>query len=328
MGLRSLIKKNKHKNSKPLYYLRNFVRYYTPKWLCRMAKPFIMRQLSREDAEYIRYRVDYYNKLTGTACPTEGMTTLADFKLPKKKKGVYANRVYFFDSYQYTRYFSDKLKAAFLFGDITYTPDVPSITKSRPIDGDNANSVLLNLDKVRHFMFVNDNRKFADKKDMLIGRAYIRLPKRIDFYQKYFDHPMCDLGQINTNYVTDPRWIVKPMAIDDHLDYKFILCLEGNDVASNLKWVMSSNSLAVMPKPTYETWFMEGTLIPNVHYVEIKPDYSDLEERLRYYCEHTDEAQKIIDNAHKYVSQFRNKKREDLISILVLEKYFSKTNQQ
>jgi hypothetical protein len=91
---------------------------------------------------------------------------------------------------------------------------------------------------------------------------------------------------------------------------------------------MSSNCLAVMPLPKYETWFMEGTLIPNYHYVLIKDDYSDLEERMNYYIEHTDEALNIIQNAHNYVDQFRNKKREDLISLLVLKKYFEKTGQK
>jgi pyrroloquinoline quinone (PQQ) biosynthesis protein C len=85
---------------------------------------------------------------------------------------------------------------------------------------------------------------------------------------------------------------------------------------------MSSNSIAVMPKPTYETWFMEGTLIGNYHYIEIKKDYSDLEEKLNYYIKHTNEALKIIENAHKFVEQFRDKKREKLISLLVLQKYF------
>ena len=40
------------------------------------------------------------------------------------------------------------------------------------------------------------------------------------------------------------------LTIREHLDYKFIMALEGNDVASNLKWVMSSNSIAVMTRPT------------------------------------------------------------------------------
>jgi len=49
---------------------------------------------------------------------------------------------------------------------------------------------------------------------------------------------------------------------------------------------------------------------------------------MNYYIEHTDEALKIIENAHDYVDQFRNKKREDLISLLVLKKYFEKTGQK
>jgi RNase adaptor protein for sRNA GlmZ degradation len=90
---------------------------------------------------------------------------------------------------------------------------------------------------------------------------------------------------------------------------------------------MSSNSLAVMPRPRYETWFMEGRLIPNYHYVEIKTDYSDLADRLTYYIRHVDEALQIIENAHQYIAQFRDKKREDIISLLTLQKYFIQTGQ-
>ena len=90
---------------------------------------------------------------------------------------------------------------------------------------------------------------------------------------------------------------------------------------------MSSNSIAVMPRPTCETWFMEGTLIPDYHYIEIKADFSDLEERLNYYIEHIDEAQEILKHAHEYVAQFKNRERENLISLLVLDKYFEMTGQ-
>jgi hypothetical protein len=90
---------------------------------------------------------------------------------------------------------------------------------------------------------------------------------------------------------------------------------------------MSSNSIAVMPKPKYETWFMEGTLIPDYHYIFIKDDYSNLEEKITFYINNEDECEKIIKNAHEFVSQFKDKKKEDLISLLVLEKYFKKTHQ-
>lgn len=82
-----------------------------------------------------------------------------------------------------------------------------------------------------------------------------------------------------------------------------------------------------MPKPTYETWFMEGKLIPNYHYVEIKSDYSDLKERMEYFIVHPDEAQEIIRHAHEWCEQFFDAEREKLISLLVLEKYFKMTGQ-
>ena len=77
-----------------------------------------------------------------------------------------------------------------------------------------------------------------------------------------------------------------------------------------------------MPRPKYETWFMEGRLIPNYHYIQIKDDYSDLEERLTYYINHPDEAAAIIEHAHEWVDQFRDSGRETIISLLVLDKYF------
>ena len=71
---------------------------------------------------------------------------------------------------------------------------------------------------------------------------------------------------------------------------------------------------------------MEGRLIPNYHYIEVKEDFSDLEERLNYYIAHPDEAEAIIRHAHEWVDQFRDIKREKLISLLVLQKYFDITN--
>src|SRR5690606_11186562 len=101
--------------------------------------------------------------------------------------------------------------------------------------------------------------------------------------------------------------------------------LEGNDVATNLKWIMSSNSIAVMPLPKYETWFMEGRLVPDYHFICIKDDYSDLEEKLNYYIRHEDKAIEIVSHAHDYVAQFKNKRQEDVIALQVLQKYFDCT---
>lgn len=310
----------RHKNNKFGYYFLNYIRRIIPSLLFQNRLKSKLSHVDDFSKEYIQKRVNYYNKLNYCKSIYSDLELLSEFKLGKK------NKTYFFDCYEYTRFFNSKNRINFSLGDVIHIPELPTIVKSRPIEGNNANSIILNLDKIRHFLFVNDKNKFIDKKDMLVGRSKAPQPHRIRFLQMYFDHPMCNIGQINQGEY--PQFVVNRMTISEHLKYKYILCLEGWDVASNLKWVMSSNSLAIMPKPKYETWFMEGTLIPNYHYVLIKDDYSDLEERLAYYNTHTEEALKIIENAHVYVNQFKNKKQEDLISLLVLKKYFEKIGQE
>jgi hypothetical protein len=308
-----------YKNSKFYYFFKNFLSYYAlPNILFRKRLRYELSKLDKYDSNYIMKRVNYYNKLDSEFYEDVSMVKIKDFEL----RAALKPHVYFLDIYEYIRYFPVNNRFSSVFGDITHIPKVPSIVKSRPIDIDNKNSIILNLDKVRHFMFLKDKKRFEEKKNKLIGRLAVYQPHRVKFWEMYFNHPMCDLGQVNKN-TAHPEWVVKYITIGKHLDFKFILCLEGNDVATNLKWVMSSNSIAVMPKPTYETWFMEGMLIADFHYIEIKKDYSDLEDKLNYYIKHADKALKIIENAHKFIEQFQNKEREKLISLLVLQKYFN-----
>lgn len=313
----------KHKNNKPWYYVRNYCRQYVPMALYRAALKHRLAGFDKLDTagqEYILKRVNYYNKLHKTTL-SAAVPPLSSLKLEKKQK------VYFFDAFEFTRYFNPALRALFVFGDVTHIPDEPGIVKSRPILGNNENSVILKLEKLRHFLFVNDSHTFASKTNRIISRGKAAGKEhRLLFLEKYYHHPMCDIGQVDRG--DNLPYPAPRMTLEEHLNFKFIMCLEGNDVASNLKWVMSSNSLAVMPKPKYETWFMEGTLIPNYHYVLIKDDYSDLEERMNFYISHPEEAENIIRNAHEYVSQFKNRKREQLISLMVLNKYFEQTAQK
>lgn len=320
--MKELIKKLswKHKNNKVSYYSVNFARQLLPGRLFRSRLENKLSYLKDYDFGYVKQRVNYYNKLKSNKDLSDQVDSLAHFKLKSKDK------TYFFDTFEYTRYFRNNLRAAFEFGDVTRVPAEPAVVKSRPVSGENANSVLLNLDKVRHFTFADDKKDFRKKKNMLVSRNHVTQPHRIRFLEMYLNHPMCNIGKINTDGGHN-EFLREIMTIDEQLDYKFILCLEGNDVASNLKWVMSSGSLAVMPVPRYETWFMEATLIPDFHYVLIRDDYSDLQKKMEYYIKHEDKALDIIRNAHNYIEQFRVRRREDLISLLVLKKYFYRTNQ-
>jgi hypothetical protein len=309
-----------HKPSKLAYYFKAILRLIVPNALYRKRLPAELDRLTTNNAQLIFDRINYYNKLTVKTALHPLAPALKDYTFPKKQK------VYFFDSQEYFRYFKRTLRVHFLPGDITHVPDEPTIVKSRPLHESNENAVLLKLNKVRHFVFVTDTKPFTQKKNMLVGRGVVKVPHRIRFFEQYFNHPLCNLGQIN--HGKNEQWIKPKLTIQEHLDYKFILCLEGYDVATNLKWVMSSGSLAVMPEPKFESWFMEGRLIPGYHYIKIQADYSDLESQLTYYIAHTDEALAIVRNANAWVQQFSDKKSERLISLMVLEKYFNFTGQQ
>ena len=105
------------------------------------------------------------------------------------------------------------------------------------------------------------------------------------------------------------------------------MCVRGNDVATNLKWVMSSNSIAVMPPPDVESWYMDGLLIPDYHYIAIKPDYSDLIEKTQWYAAHPADAEAIIHNAHQWTARFRDMRIERRTMEEVIYRYFLSTGQ-
>jgi hypothetical protein len=311
------------KNSKLKYYTINYARLLTPKFLFQWRLKHTLKEIdSRSDKEYIIQRVNYYNKMSNPVTLPEDATKLKDLSMKGHAK------IYFFDIYEFIRWFPSSYKWSYFPGDINRLLPVYSITKSRPIGNNNENSVIMKLEKNRHFTFLHDKIPFEDKMNRVIFRGKILAKEsRRKFMKMYFGNPMCDLGDVGKHSSDPPEWHSGKLTIFDHLKFKFIMSLEGNDVASNLKWVMSSNSIAVMPKPTCETWFMEGTLIPDYHYIEIKSDFSDLEERLNYFITYPDKANEIIIHAHQYIEQFKDQRREKLISLMVLDKYFKITRQ-
>lgn len=323
--------KHTHKNSHILFFIKGFLRERIPTWILRKKTKKKLNKvyyLSIEEQKYIKERVDYYCKFSSKIFLPEDAVLLRDFTYRKRESYVhdYVNSTYFYDANKYIRYFSDSLRWAYNPGDVNYLFPVPEITKSRPIttDDGNRNNILLNLDTVRHFTWVDDPFTWKEKECRIIFRGDTRGKQhRVDFIKMWESHPWCDLAS-----TSDSAHKHRTMSIYDHLRYRYIMTLEGNDVASNLKWVMSSNSIAIMPKPKYETWYMEGKLIPNYHYIEIADDYHDLIDKVAYYETHPNAAAAIIRHAHEWVAQFRNKKREDLISLMVLDKYFRLTGQK
>ncbi|TLD82520.1 glycosyl transferase family 90 [Helicobacter trogontum] len=335
------------RGSRFIYNLKGIMRMMIPRIITQKQLEVKIQKLLQtydKELEVISNRINYYNKLDKPFCIPSTQDKLAQVQplqvaLPPypsrlsnlqqlvpnidilKNNTYKAGSVYFYDSYEWTRYFKDDLRWAYMFYDVCDLLSFPAICKSRPIISCNNNSVLLQLEKYRHFHFIHDPIRFEDKKDILLFRGAVYQDHRIRFFEKHFTNPNCDIGHVGRPDST-PQWIKNKLSIQEHLPYKFLLSLEGYDVASNLKWVLSSNSLCIMPEPEMETWFMEQRLEKGVHFAAINRDYSDLDSVLEYYKTHTNEAKEIIQNAHAFCMKFYDKRLEGLLNLLVLRKYF------
>lgn len=265
-------------------------------------------------------RVNYYCKLNTSFKPSNNATPISAFKKAK-------SFVYYADTKRVVRHFPADKCFDYVFGDVRHIPSTPSFVKSRPISDENQNSVLLKLNAIRHYQFYHDAICFEDKIPRAVWRGIVhkQYQHRRDFVEMYWDSVLADVGHNNVDLASEHCY-KGFLSVQEQLKYRYIISIEGIDVATNLKWAMASNSLVMMRKPRFETWFMEGTLIPGVHYVELEDDFSDLEEKIVYFNNNVDEALLIINNAHQYVDQFLNIEKEKLLSVLVAKKYFDLTN--
>lgn len=318
------LSKNLYKLS---YYSKNAVRSLVPRAYWQRQRSQLMAELetaSPQSRAAIEARVAYYNRLTEPFTPSSSAEAVGEFTFAGK------STAYCLDFRNHIQFFPDDRRMNYKFGDITEVPDHPCFVKSRPIrhDTSNSNSVLLKLNTIRHYRFVKDNIPFREKKPLAVWRGKSINQYRIDFASRFIDHPLCDIGCTLDKETRKHPYHKDFMSIENQLQYQFVISVEGNDVATNLKWIMASNSLCLMCKPRYETWFMEGTLIPGYHYVELADDHSDLPEKIRYYQNNPDEAQAIIANANRHAEQFFNQQMEQTIALLVIQKYLQLSGQE
>ena len=107
------------------------------------------------------------------------------------------------------------------------------------------------------------------------------------------------------------------LSVPQQLGYKYIVCISGNDRASNTNWVVASNSVPIFAKPRFHSWVCEPWLKPNVHYVEVKEDFSDFPEKIEWCQAHDKECEEIDRNGKELMEQnFTKELVAELISHL------------
>jgi len=210
------------------------------------------------------------------------------------------------------------------FKDIAHIFDEPTFCKSRPISENNHNNVLLPLDSLRHFTFHQDKLNLSRKHNMAVFRGAVYQPHRKQFITNASKINICNVAdtsnKVQKNIFGHPKHF---LSVKDQLNYKMIFAIEGFDVASNLKWIMGSNSIPVMPKPKMETWFLESRLKPNQHFLEISDDFLNIEEIVTKAISEKGLLEYINEESKKYASDYKDIKRQYQLARVVIERYFN-----
>ena len=109
-------------------------------------------------------------------------------------------------------------------------------------------------------------------------------------------------GWTRLNQMNGRNLMKGPLDIIELLTYKMIISVEGNDVASGLKWGLLSNSVILMVPPAKATFVMEHLLEAWVHFVPLDPDMSNVDERTQWVLDHSDQAKQIAKRATTFIN--------------------------
>jgi hypothetical protein len=75
------------------------------------------------------------------------------------------------------------------------------------------------------------------------------------------------------------------------LQHKAVIMVEGNDVATGLKWALLSNSVVLMTPPSKMTYAME----------DLAEDFFDVEEKMQWVLDHDHHAKQIAIRATLWI---------------------------
>lgn len=221
------------------------------------------------------------------------------------------------------------------FEDVQFKLDYLTLVKNRY--NNNQSVILRSINTNRHwrgYYTYKDTKNFKNKIANIFWRGSTtgqpdRPANRFKLVTTWFKkNPNIDVGFSNICQGKDnyKKYVLTKCHAKTFLDYKYILSVEGNDKDSGLNWKLNSNSLILMAKPRCTSWLMETTLVPNYHYILLKDDFSDLEQKLKWCNNNEEKCIEIVKNAKKFMSQFSDNKKEEQLEKQVLNKYFKIIN--
>ena len=98
----------------------------------------------------------------------------------------------------------------------------------------------------------------------------------------------------------DTRFYDDARSLQEHIQHKYILILDGNCIASALQWVFASGSVPILITHPGNNWWFHKFLIEGYHYISVNYDLSNLREVIQYLVEHDEYAHDIATHAMEF----------------------------
>ena len=143
----------------------------------------------------------------------------------------------------------------------------------------------------------NPRIRLAAMKSPLLDVKLIGKGKTIDSNSIKFD-PVHGLGMLNTGIAASNQF----MTMAEQSQYKYIIHVDGNVNAYRLLTTMMTGSLIIRVDGPYLSW-VDQIIKPNVHYILVKKDLSDLLQKIKW-CEMSPKsAQKIAKAGYEFAKR-------------------------
>lgn len=128
----------------------------------------------------------------------------------------------------------------------------------------------------------------------------VNFVKKIYDYQKETNVRLSKWWSENKNI--PEKYFADRIYFDEFLKYKIFFIVDGNCIASNHMYGFASGCIPFLISNA-KCWFNEF-IIPNVHYIPIEYDLSNLIEKIEWVKENDAEAEKIANNAYEFAMNY------------------------
>jgi hypothetical protein len=98
----------------------------------------------------------------------------------------------------------------------------------------------------------------------------------------------------------DTRFYDESRSLQEHIQHKYILIVDGNCIASALQWVFASGSVPILVTHPGNNWWFRKFLIDGYHYISVNYDLSNLKEVIQYLVDHDQYAHDIATHAMEF----------------------------